>query len=197
MRDVSLSSLVNKVREIRLGKLTRLERENIGRKVRRQYLFKDAIDEREEEVVEEEAPLNEGEDENEETLTFEEWREQGNEEDQEDAPPREQIVVDRIDVWSSGETVRPVNEEEKILLERLIEVYKAKRIDEVPSLKLRDQKKVMEQIYLINGIVGNVSHQCDSISEVNHLLRACSNMIIIILLLTYKNHTAIVFLRIR
>merc|ERR1712048_270384 len=153
MRDVSLSSLVNKVREIRLGKLSRLERENIGRKVRRQYLFKDAFDEREEEVVEEEAPLNEGEDENEETVTFEEWREQVNEEDQEDAPPQEQIVVDRIDVWSSGETVRPVNEEEKSLLKRLREVYKAKKVDDVPSLKLRDQKKVMEQINLINGNV--------------------------------------------
>ena len=53
-------------------------------------------------------------------------------------------------------------------------MFKAKRVSDVPSLKLRDQKKVMEQIYLINGIVGNVSHQCDSISEVNHLLHACS-----------------------
>ena len=44
----------------------------------------------------------------------------------------------------------------------------------MPSLKLRDQKKVMEQINLINGLVGNVSHQCDSISDVNHLLRTCS-----------------------
>ena len=43
MRDVSLSSLLAKVREIRLGKLTRLERENIGRRVRRQYRFVEVI----------------------------------------------------------------------------------------------------------------------------------------------------------
>ena len=138
MRDVSLSSLVNKVREIRLGKLTRLERENIGRKVRRQYLFKDAIDERDEDPVEEEELLNNEEAENDETPTFEQWIDQGNEELQEEAPLQEQIIVERRDVWSSGETVRPVNEEEKLLLERLREVFKAKRVAEVPSLKLRD-----------------------------------------------------------
>ena len=44
----------------------------------------------------------------------------------------------------------------------------------MPSLKLRDQKKVTQQIYLINGIVGNVARQCESISDVNHLLYACS-----------------------
>ena len=54
------------------------------------------------------------------------------------------------------------------------EVFKAKGVTDVPSLKLRDQTKVMEQIYLINGIVGNVARQCESISDVNHLLYACS-----------------------
>ena len=85
-----------------------------------------------------------------------------------------QEPIDTVDVWSSGETVRPVNDEEKALLGRLREVFKGKRNPNVPSLKLRDQKKATQQIYLINGIVGNVARQCESISDVNHLLYACS-----------------------
>ena len=179
MRDVSIGSLVNKVREIRLGKLTRLERENIRRKVRRQYLFKEAIQESVEDIVEDDIE----ETENEEPVTFEQWKEEGNEELLEDIhfdvsgndeQVQEPIIIDDRDVWSSGETVRPVNDEEKALLGRLREVFRGKRAPNVPSLKLRDQKKVMEQIYLINGIVGNVSRQCESISDVNHLLYACS-----------------------
>ena len=147
---------------------------SINISIRRQYLFKDAIDERDEDPVEEEELMNNEKAENDETPTFEQWIEQGNEELQEEAPLQEQIIVDRRDVWSSGETVRPVNDEERLLLGRLREVFKAKRVSDVPSLKLRDQKKVMEQIYLVNGIVGNVARQCESISDVNQLLYACS-----------------------
>ena len=53
-------------------------------------------------------------------------------------------------------------------------MYRSKRKENVPSLKSRDQKKVTEQIYLINGLVGNVSLNCNTISDVNHLLYSCS-----------------------
>ena len=43
MRNVSQTSLLNNLRLIKCGKLTRLERENIGRRVRRQYICQDAI----------------------------------------------------------------------------------------------------------------------------------------------------------
>ena len=42
-RDVSQRSLVNKLREIKFGKMIRLERENIARGVKRQYLCKKPI----------------------------------------------------------------------------------------------------------------------------------------------------------
>ena len=54
------------------------------------------------------------------------------------------------------------------------EVYRSKRKENVPSLKSRDQRKVSEQIYLINGLVENVALSCNTISDVNHLLYACS-----------------------
>ena len=47
----------------------------------------------------------------------------------------------------------------------------------MPSLKSRDQKKVMGKIYLINGLVGNISKSCNSISDVNQLLYACSYVV--------------------
>ena len=50
MRNVSLRSLVNKLREIKFGKLCLLERESIGRRVRSKYLCEDAIEEVEEEA---------------------------------------------------------------------------------------------------------------------------------------------------
>ena len=63
---------------------------------------------------------------------------------------------DLVDVWRCGDTVRPLNDEEVPVLARLREVYRSKRKENVPSLKSRDQKKVMEQISLINGLVENV-----------------------------------------
>ena len=51
------------------------------------------------------------------------------------------------------------------------------RKENVPSLKSRDQKKVMGKIYLINGLVGNISKSCNSISDVNQLLYACSYVV--------------------
>jgi len=89
-----------------------------------------------EDSVEEEICLND------EEALFVQWKEQGNDEQHEevdfdvlgnvsldetaDELPQEQIVVDQNDVWSSGDTVRPVNDEEKLLLGRLREVFKAK-----------------------------------------------------------------------
>ena len=67
MREVSQRSLMNKLKLIKCGKLSRLERENIGRRVRRQDLSRQAIDEAEEgsgedREYEEEGILDSGED---------------------------------------------------------------------------------------------------------------------------------------
>ena len=46
--------------------------------------------------------------------------------------------------------------------------------ENVTSLKTRNQAEVKEQIRLVNGLVGNISWQCKTISEVNQLLYAYS-----------------------
>ena len=189
MRDVSLSSLLAKVREIRLGKLTRLERDNIGRRVRRQYLFVEAIQECEENNLNEDIDLEPDD------LPFDKWIAQTNEdvplEPQEEDFEQEDLVnapVDAepihgqaddatVDVWRSGDTVRPLTEEEVPVLARLREVYRTKRKESAPSLKSRDQKKVAAKIFLINGLVGNIAKSCNSISDVNQLLYACSYLV--------------------
>jgi len=54
MRDVSLKSLMTKLRDIKFGKLCLLERESIGRRVRSKYLCEEVIKECEEEAEEDE-----------------------------------------------------------------------------------------------------------------------------------------------
>jgi len=96
MRDVSLRSLLTKLREIKFGKLCLLERESIGRRVRSKYLCEDAIqecaEEDEEEIcavaaLDDESLVSEEEDAVPVDLTFDEWFAQGNEEILEDTPP--------------------------------------------------------------------------------------------------------------
>ena len=73
--------------------------------------------------------------------------------------------------------MRPLSDEEILVLARLREVYRSRRKENVPSLKSRDQKKVMGKIYLINGLIGNISKSYNSISNVNQLLYACSYVV--------------------
>ena len=73
-----------------------------------------------------------------------------------------------------GNEVRPIEDIGKAVVSRLHEVYSSKMKEKVPSLKSRNQAEGKEQIRLVNGVVGNISWQCKTISEVNQLLYACS-----------------------
>ena len=53
-------------------------------------------------------------------------------------------------------------------------MFSSKAKEPVPSLKCRNQVEVKKQLRLVNGVAGNVAVFCKSISEVNHLLYACS-----------------------
>ena len=70
---------------------------------------------------------------------------------------QDHVNDDTVDVWRCRDTVRPLSDEEIPVLARLREVFRSSRKENVPSLKSRDQKKVMGRIYLINGLVGNIS----------------------------------------
>ena len=82
------------------------------------------------------------------------------------------VSAERIDVFAEGKTVKPLDDEAKDVLKRLREVFSSKA--KVPSLKCRNQLEVKKQLRLVNGVAGNVAVFCKSISEVNHLLYACS-----------------------
>ena len=95
-------------------------------------------------------------------LTVDEWFAQGNEENLEDTPPEiapeddeelnilnvdldAKVSVERIDVFSEGESVKPLDEEAKDVLKRLKEVFASKAKETVPSLKCRNRLEVEKQ----------------------------------------------------
>ena len=53
-------------------------------------------------------------------------------------------------------------------------MFSSKAKESVPSLKSRNRLEVEKQLRLVNGLAGNLAIECSSISEVNHLLYACS-----------------------
>ena len=86
----------------------------------------------------------------------------------------DRVVVERADVWESGDVVQPLSEEARDVVNRLREVYHSKKTLKVPSLKSRNQAEVKKGIRLVNGVVGNVARECKSITDENHLLYASS-----------------------
>ena len=88
--------------------------------------------------------------------------------------PDVQVSAERIDVFCEGKSVRPLDDDEKGVLSRLRAVFFSKAKESVPSLKSRNRLEVEKQLRLVNGLAGNLSIECCSISDVNHLLYACS-----------------------
>ena len=202
MRDVSLRSLLSKLRDIKFGKLCLLERESIGRRVRSKYLCEDVIEECEEEAeeddfstldnLEEEHSVSDRDDSMSVDLSFEEWIVQGNDEPLEDvlfnAGEVEEsnvlkvdlelkVSAERTDVFAEGKSVKPLDEEAKDVLKRLREVFYSKAKESVPSLKTANHLDLKKQLRLVNGVAGNLAVVCQSISEVNQLMYACSLVI--------------------
>ena len=77
-------------------------------------------------------------------------------------------------MFSEGKSVKPLDEEAKDVLKRLREVFASKAKETVPSLKCRNRLEIEKQLRLVNGVAGNLAVSCKTISEVNHLLYACS-----------------------
>ena len=87
----------------------------------------------------------------------------------------ERVHVDRVcDVFVDGDAVTPVTEEQGAVVARLREVMLMKKFIEVPSLKSRDRLEVKAQVKLVNGVIGNLVGECQSISDSNRLLHAAS-----------------------
>ena len=164
MRRVKVQTLAARVRKIKMGELSGLERDDIRRMVRRQCLpvVVESVDENPcvecvDPVVEEhlDDPVVEEAD------------------DQEHV--HERVHVDRVcDVFVDGDAVTPVTEEQGAVVARLREVMLMKKFIEVPSLKSRDRLEVKAQVKLVNGVIGNLVGECQSISDSNRLLHAAS-----------------------
>ena len=200
MRDVSLKSLMIKLRDIKFGKLCLLERESIGRRVRSKYLCEEVIEECEEEAEEDEGSaqdnfdddlsVSDKDDLDSVDFTFDDWVSQVNDENLEAGMPdvaeveepnadlEVKVSVERIDVFTEGKTVQPLDKEAKDLLKRLREVFHSKAKESVTSLKSANHLDLKKQLRLVNGVAGNIAIGCHSISEVNHLMYACSLVIV-------------------
>ena len=82
------------------------------------------------------------------------------------------VHVNRVcDTWKQGDVVKPVNEEQRVVLKRLREVYAGSEIKHIPSLKNKERKLVNAELSLVNGLMHNVVTK-DDITEIQRLLYA-------------------------
>ena len=77
------------------------------------------------------------------------------------------------DFWKDRNDVRrELDDEMKMVLKRIREVYAKDEIVEVPSLKARERRKVNNEVKIVNGVIHNV--EVKTVTEVNKLLYAGS-----------------------
>ena len=74
------------------------------------------------------------------------------------------------DCWKSDGVVKVLDDDMKMVLNRLREVFVSKQNKVVPSLKAADRKRVIKEVNLVDGLIHNIKVKC--ISEVNKLLYA-------------------------
>ena len=87
------------------------------------------------------------------------------------------IVVDRLDVWKEAEEVRMLNEDEKMVIKMLREVFKGSEWVQIPSLKSHDRRSMMKEVKLVNGLIHNLVEDGMGVTEMNRLLYAGSYVV--------------------
>jgi hypothetical protein len=77
------------------------------------------------------------------------------------------------DFWKDGSDERmELDEEMRMVLKRIREVYMNEEIVQVPSLKARERRMVNKEVRLVNGVIHNVGAK--SVTEINKVLYAGS-----------------------
>ena len=66
-----------------------------------------------------------------------------------------------------GDFLRQLSEEEKVLMNRLREVYRMEQCASIPSLKSHDRRRVNREVDLVNGLIHNLACEFRSVTDVN------------------------------
>ena len=87
------------------------------------------------------------------------------------------IVIDRINTFVDGATIRILTEEEKGILDRLRQVFASSDVIEIPSLKDKDRTDVLREVTIVNRLLHNVHIEEPDVTKVNRLLYAGSYIV--------------------
>ena len=90
---------------------------------------------------------------------------------------REQMInvkLNRMDCVDDGVKVRVLNDVEKLVLKRLREVFYSDEFQDIPSLKGKDRRLLMEEVNLVNMLIPNIKFEKVNVISVNRLLYASS-----------------------
>ena len=84
------------------------------------------------------------------------------------------VVIRKLDTFVKGTEIRVVNEEERIILQRLRNIFDSPETVVIPSLKNKDKLSVEKEVSLVNGLLHNIEIDDVNVSSVNKLLYAGS-----------------------
>ena len=78
------------------------------------------------------------------------------------------------DTWKCGDVIRPLEESERLFLDRLRQVYAENEKQTVPNLKAIDKRRVMKEVNLVDCLLHNLITVNMDVTQVNHLFYAGS-----------------------
>ena len=85
----------------------------------------------------------------------------------------EVVLTSEIDTWRESDgTIRLLGQDEKDALHLLRKVRDNGEWKEVPNLRAYDRRKVMREVYLVDGVMHNVISENMTVTDVNRLLYA-------------------------
>ena len=87
------------------------------------------------------------------------------------------VVLHHVDSVKVNGAVRQPTLEERTILSRIREVFKGNDKVEIPSLKCKDRRLVMNEVSVVNSLLLNVARCCDDVTDVNTLLYAGSYVV--------------------
>ena len=87
------------------------------------------------------------------------------------------VTIKRIDVWKSGEEVRLMSEEEKLVMEKLRAVFEGSDLVTIPNLKSQDGRMIIKEVRMVDGLLHNLISDEMNLTQVNRLLYAGSYVV--------------------
>ncbi|MEM7298655.1 MAG: reverse transcriptase domain-containing protein [Bacteroidota bacterium] len=87
------------------------------------------------------------------------------------------VQAEKLNSFAGRGGLRCVSDEEEQILCRIHEVFLNDETVDIPSLKGRDRRKVMEQVNMVNSLLHNLFNECRDVTAVNRLIYAGSYVV--------------------